>query len=94
MVKNPFLYPRNDNHFLHAMEKLPLTSLFTPQSGALNPEGIHFQAGISYTTHKAVPLAYSQHEVIERLVINVHQGFFHGQGKVCKIRQVLPALLF
>lgn len=34
----------------------------------------------------------AQHEVVERLVVDVHERDLHGQSKVCQVCQVLPAL--
>lgn len=33
----------------------------------------------------------SEHEVVEGLIVDVHECDFHGQGKVSQICQVLPA---
>lgn len=34
----------------------------------------------------------AQHEVVERLVVDVHECDLHGQSEVCQVCQVLPAL--
>lgn len=34
----------------------------------------------------------AQHEIVEWLVVDVHECNLHGQRKVCKVSQVLPAL--
>lgn len=34
----------------------------------------------------------TQHEVVEGLVVEVVQGHLHCQGKVCQVREMLPAL--
>lgn len=38
-------------------------------------------------------LTYTQHEVVERLVVDVGKCVLHGQCEVRQISQVLPALL-
>lgn len=34
----------------------------------------------------------TEHEVVEGLVVEVVQGYFHCQGKVCQVGEMLPAL--
>lgn len=48
-------------------------------------------------THISAPtcthsLTDSEHEVVERLFVEVAEGDFHSQGEVCQVGEVLPAL--
>lgn len=46
--------------------------------------------GLTHThTHT---LTDSEHEVVEGLFVEVVEGDFHSQGKVCQVGEVLPTL--
>lgn len=34
----------------------------------------------------------AQHEIVERLIVDVHESDLHGESKVGQVRQVLPSL--
>lgn len=34
----------------------------------------------------------SEHEVVEGLFVEVVEGKFHGQSKICQVRKMLPVL--
>ncbi len=46
--------------------------------------------GVVHTQLDVRPLTDAEHEVIEGLVVDVHQRDFHGQSKISQICQVLP----
>lgn len=50
--------------------------------------------GQAYTHTRIYPhiLTDSEHEVVEGLFVEVVEGDFHRQGKVCQVSEVLPVL--
>lgn len=72
----------------------PRSALGDRASGHPRPREVPPLTGKEGWGEPHVPrLAYAQHEVVEGLVVDVHQRHLHGQGKVSEVSQMLPALL-